>query len=111
MSTINLIDSLNPKQKKCLNDLVLSVLRTQKDNEEEKLKLINLKRDVIKQQQLAEQEKLEYERQKISLFKLMKANSVKLKIVEPSRVTPKSKKTIVRRYRIEKDGTKTLISS
>ena len=55
--------------------MVLSVLKTQKDNEEEKLKLINLKRDVIKQLQLAEHEKLEYERQKIRLIKIMKTNS------------------------------------
>ncbi len=71
ISTINLIDQLNSQQKKCLNNLVLSVLKTQKDNEEEKLKLINLKRDVIKQLQLVEQEKLEYERQKIKLIKIM----------------------------------------
>jgi hypothetical protein len=71
MSTINLIDQLNFQQKKCLNNLVLSVLKTQKDNEEDKLKLINLKRDVIKQLQLVEQDKLEYERQKIKLIKIM----------------------------------------
>ena len=71
MSTINLIDQLNSQQKKCLNNLVLSVLKTQKDNEEEKLKLINLKRDVIKQLQMVEQENLEYHRQKIKLKKIM----------------------------------------
>lgn len=71
MSTINLIDQLNSQQKKCLNNLVLSVLKTQKDNEEEKLKLINLKRYVIKQLQMVEQEKLEYQRQKIKLKKIM----------------------------------------
>jgi len=41
----------------------------------------------------------------------MKANLVKVKKIESDRATPKLKKIVVKRYRIEKDGTKTLISS
>lgn len=67
--------------------------------------MIEKKRELIKQQQLAEQQKLEYERQKIQLIKIMKAKVNKIES------KPVLKKVVVKRYRVEKDGTKTLISS
>jgi len=40
LSTINLIESLDPESKKVLNALVQSVLVTQQENEKEKIQVL-----------------------------------------------------------------------
>ena len=72
LGTIHLIDSLDPKSKKVLNSLVQSVLITQQENDKNKLELLGQKRELVQAQKQVMQERLETEKKKLELHKLIK---------------------------------------
>ena len=72
LGTIHLIDSLDPKSKKVLNSLVQSVLITQQENDKNKLELLGQKRELVQAQKAVMQERLETEKKKLELHKLIK---------------------------------------
>ena len=77
MGTIHLIDSLDPESKKVLNSLVQSVLVTQQENDKNKLEMIGKKKALIQSQKTMMDEKLETEKQKFELTKIMKEQEIK----------------------------------
>ena len=62
MKTLNLIDALDEQSKNVLNALVCSVIKTQKENDNDKMQLIKHRKQLIQAEKKLEDERLAYEK-------------------------------------------------
>ena len=73
MKTLNLIDALDEQSKNVLNALVQSVIKTQKENDNDKMQLIKHRKQLIQAEKKLEGERLAYEKQKMEIMTLKEA--------------------------------------
>lgn len=118
-----MIESLDLDSKKLLNQLVQTVLVTQQENEHERLAVLATKRKIVQSMQKLEAERMHCEKIKQDLFHAQKSrnnNSMAVMATEEPRPSsalersgvPRKKRSIsVKRYKIESDGSKTLVST